>query len=181
MKIHSLIVDDFLEDFARWRTWLDTADFADVVSEVDGVTYPNICSDLPPALHQEIVAKLRAVAGLSQLNWLFARMSPAGVQPPHWAHNDASMGARSMMLYVNRPEHCRGGTQLLTHVHCGNDVPADVWRRDTNANLAWRTTFDCQMQANRAFIFPAKQWHGASFAFGTTQADSRIVITAFFE
>lgn len=180
MKIHSLIVDDFLEDFARWRTWLDTAEFADVISEVDGVTYPNICSDLPPALHQEIVAKLRAVAGLSQLNWLFARMSPAGVQPPHWAHNDASMGAWSMMLYVNRAEHCDGGTALLEHAE-GEPTP-EIWKRDTNSTGKWFDVLKCPMVPNRAFIFPAGQWHGAlpRHGFGTTQADSRVVITAFF-
>lgn len=75
MKMHALIIDDFLDDFSRWRSWLDGAEFADVVSDVDGVTYPNICRDIPPALHQEIVAKLRAVAGLSQMNWLLDRKS----------------------------------------------------------------------------------------------------------
>jgi hypothetical protein len=181
VKLHNLILDDFLDDLARWRSWLDGATFHDVVSDVDGVTYPNICNWLPGPLHQEIVNKLRSVAGLKKLNWLFARMSPSGVHAPHFAHHDASMGAWSLMLYMNRVEHCDGGTAILRH----KDGQADdaTWARDTNDLTRWHMESMCPMVPNRAFIFQAGLWHGALpiGGFGSTQADARLVITAFFE
>ena len=186
MNLHSLIIDDFLDDFARWRAWFDTAKFSDVVSEVDGVTYPNICSELPQELHAEIVTKLALVANLTKVNLLFARLSPAGVRPPHWAHNDASMGRWSMMLYMNSVEHFADemeyhGTALLRHVK--GEPDAETWRQDTNLAYRWRHTLHCPMVSNRAFVFPAAQWHAALpiGGFGSTPTDGRLVVTAFFE
>lgn len=183
MNLHSMIVDDFLEDFARWREWLDTATFGDVASDVDGVTYPHICMDLPADLRGEIFYKLQVWCGTGiKVNQLFARMSPAGVSPPHFAHHDLAMGNMSCMLYMNRREDCQGGTQLLTHHHYGDNVSRENWLLDTNKPELWDETFMCPMVPNRAFIFPAGKWHGAAprDGFGTTPADSRLVITAFF-
>lgn len=184
MNLHSLIVDDFLDNFAKWREWLDTAKFGDVVSPVDAVTYPHVCADLPPALRGEIFYKIQTWCGLdSKLKHLFARMSPAGVQPPHFAHTDANMGAMSLMLYMNRPEHCDGGTVLLKHHNYGTDVPYEVWLESANRPELWDETFRCTMISNRAFIFPAEQWHAAMprEGFGSTPANSRVVITAFIQ
>lgn len=182
MRLHSLIIDDFLGDFERWRSWFDSAQFLDIQSPVDQVTYPNICTELPLELISEIEAKLARNAAATRINFLFARLSPAGITPPHWAHNDASMGTLSMMLYLNRADDCQGGTHLLEHVHYGNDVSLEEWQRDTNQRELWRPVFECAMRPNRAFIFPAEQWHAAMPAdgFGVVPADARLVLTAFF-
>lgn len=180
MSLSIQIVDDFLEDFDQWRAWFDDADYRDVTSAVDSVTYPGICTPLPNELQAEINTRLRSLAGLCVMNHLFARISPAQSRPPHWAHHDGSMGAMSMMLYMNRSEHCCGGTALLEHVHA--EPSAETWQRDTNDSTRWRRTSTCPMASNRAFIFPARMWHAAlpAAGFGSTTSDSRLVITAFF-
>ena len=181
MRLHSQIVDGFLEDFHRWRAWLDAARYDDFVSEVDGVTYPGICAPLPGELQEELRFKLQAVAGLQRMNWLFARLSVLGAHPPHWAHHDASMGAWSMMLYMNRAEHCDGGTALLRHKQ--DEITQEQWARDTNRPERWHLESVCPMAPNRAFIFRADQWHAAMplGGFGGDVRDGRLVITAFFE
>jgi hypothetical protein len=181
MKLQSLIVDGFLEDFARWRAWCDTATYGDVVSDVDRVTYPGICADLPPELREEIRFKLQALASMQRMDWLFARLSPRGSHPPHFAHHDGSMGQWSMMLYMNRAEHCDGGTAMLAY-SAGREPSEEEWRRDTNKPSQWNLRSVCDMQPNRAFIFRAEQWHAAlpTGGFGTTPADARLVITSFF-
>lgn len=175
------VFENFLSDFLRWRTWLDTATYADVTNDADGVVYPGICADIPDALRAEIHFKLQYVAGMKRLNYLFARLSVDGSTPPHWAHHDGSMGSQSMMLYMNRQEHCAGGTAMLSHVD--GDPSPEVWARDTNNPQMWHIDSLCSMVPNRAFIFPAQQWHAAMprGGFGSDPTNGRLVITAFFE
>lgn len=179
--MHSLIIDDFLDDFERWRACLDATSYVDITSDADGVVYPGICAELPQELQGEIRYKLQAVAGLTKVNYLFARLSIEGASPPHWAHHDGAMGARSLMLYMNRPEHCDGGTAMLRHKE--GDPSPQVWARDTNKPQQWHLESVCPMHANRAFIFRADQWHAAMplGGFGKTARDGRLVITCFFE
>lgn len=181
MRLTSSIIDDFLDDFARWRAWLDEATYADVTNDADGVVYPGICGDLPGELQDEIRYKLVASAGVTKVNYLFARLSVTGSNPPHWAHHDGSMGARSLMLYMNRPQHCDGGTAMLRH-RDGEPSP-EVWARDTNDAARWHLESVCHMRTNRAFVFRADQWHAAlpRGGFGRDAYDGRLVITAFFE
>ena len=180
MNLTSLIIDDFLDDFDRWRAWLDEATYADITNDADGVAYPGICAGLPHELQGEIAYKLQLVAGMTKVNYLFARLSVEGANPPHWAHHDGAMGARSLMLYMNRAEHCDGGTAMLRHRD--GDPSPDVWARDTNKPQQWRLESVCEMKPNRAFIFRADQWHAAMplGGFGRDARDGRLVITCFF-
>ncbi len=174
------VLDDFLPEFVRWRAFADGAYYADVVSPVDGVAYPGIV-DLSQAAPLFVGLLGRAMGRPVSINHLFMRLSLAGMHPPHWAHHDALMGDWSMMLYLCRPEHCEGGTALLEHVS-GTDPDDATWTRDTNRPEQWRTLSVCPMATNRAFIFPARMWHAAlpKGGFGTSAADGRLVLTAFF-
>lgn len=176
--LHSAILDDFLTDFAGWRQWADTCEFRDEVNPADGVTYPAICKRVPIyGTHQ----RLAAVMGRPvRLNALFMRLSLAGAPCPHQAHHDGLMGDFSLMLYLNRPEHCRGGTELIEHVDGEPDVA--TWERDTNVVEKWRRVSLCPMVPNRAFIFRSTLWHRALpiGGFGTDQTNGRLVMTGFF-
>lgn len=175
------IIDGFLPQFDAWRVFADHAEYADVVSPVDGVVYPGIVdlSSVKPFFEALLS---RATCRPVSINHLFMRLSLDGAVPPHWAHHDALMGVQSMMLYMNRPEHCEGGTALLEHVS-GADPDDETWLRDTNRPEQWRTLSVCPMVTNRAFIFPAGMWHAAlpRGGFGRTAQDGRLVLTAFFE
>lgn len=190
MQIAAVIIDDFFEDFSDVRARLDNARYADMQSPVDGVVYPNICVEIPPAIAAECKQRLEEALGLKiRKKWLFVRLSPAGVDVPHQAHTDSCMGQFSMMLYLNRPEHCAGGTSLLRHKANGTEsdptTPSELedWKRDMNTPDAWEPTLLCGMKANRAFVFPAERYHRAEpiGGFGSDARDARVVMTMFFD
>lgn len=176
--MHSLIVDDWLYDFDGWRRWADGLDYEDALNPADGVLYPGIYRDVP---RWGIRQRLAPLFGQVQINALFLRLSMAGVSVPHQAHNDALMGRYSLMVYMNRSEHCQGGTSLVRHVD--GDISQEVWQRDTNITEQWRVTSMCDMQPNRAFIFRADLMHRAEpiAGFGANATDGRLVMTCFFD
>lgn len=186
MNLHSLIVDNFLPDFDDWRAWADGCRFADEVNPVDGVAYPLICRDVPTwGMQQRLVGIMGAPVSIRSI---FLRLSPAGVPVPHQAHNDASMGRYSCMVYLNRPEHCQGGTALVRHLTGFDSQPAievesALWHRDMNKQDHWLPYLTCEMKPNRAFVFRSDLMHRAEpvGGFGTTPQDARLVMTAFFD
>ena len=177
--IHSAIYDDFLPHFDAWRAMADEATFADLRSPVDGVVYPNICQlpEFAPAIAEALLAH---TGRTWQIHHLFMRLSVEGCKPPHWAHHDASMGEYSLMIYLNRPQHCQGGTALLQHVS-GTDPDEAQWRLDTNRMDRWKIQSQCHMATNRAFLFQSRLLHAALpiTGFGTDQTNGRLLMTAF--
>ncbi len=176
MNLHSLIVDDFLSDFDMWRSLADEATYADVVNPHDGVTYPGIGTKVPSWGIRE---RIQGVMGAPvRINRAFMRLSLEGSKAPHQAHHDGVMGQYSLMVYLNRPEHCRGGTELVRHVQSD-----EMWPTDHSIPEAWRAYSVCQMATNRAFIFRASLMHRAMplFGFGSDARDGRLVYTAFFD
>lgn len=189
MTPYTFVLDDFLEQFETLRRYADQAVFSDVSNPADNVVYPHICAQIPHNIQNEIEFQIATTMGAPpQIQYLFMRMSPEGAPVPHEAHTDLLMGQWSMMLYLNREYHCKGGTALLRHrgtglsVHPRNDAELAVWNRDHNNRAAWETELLVKMVANRAFIFPAYLMHCALpiGGFGKTQQDARMVLTAFF-
>lgn len=183
-----MILDDFLSDFDNAREYADNAHYQDF-RNVDGVVYPGICTDLPEWIRGEVLAFMAVYLGREPVKpTIFMRLSPKGVEAPHQAHTDALMGDWSLMLYLNRPEHCRGGTSLLRHREAGMyTTPTDpdlveIWERDTNDREAWDVTDLAVMKPNRAFVFSADLFHRAEpiGGFGSTPEDARMVLTGFF-
>lgn len=184
-----LIIDDFLDRFSELREYADTAVFEDVVNPIDGVVYPLICADIPDRIKAEIFAKLEDFKGSPiESPTIFMRRSPAGVPVPHAVHSDMSMGTHSLMLYLNRPAHCQGGTSFLSHKATGigynpeHPAFADIVVSDQNNYDAWTIRDMIAMKPNRAAIFDASRLHRAepSGGFGTTPRDMRVVLTCFF-
>lgn len=185
-------VDGFFDPafFAWARQYFDRAPFLDEQSPVDGVTYPLICRlDHKPMFYQAVsYALYRALGNDIKIDYLFARLSPANVPCPHQAHTDESMGKRSLMVYMNRPEHCQGGTELLRHNELGfstgpcTEEMERVVLRDQNTPAAWTAVHTCPMASNRGFIFDSKLFHRAApiGGFGGRQDHARLVLTCFF-
>lgn len=190
MNHTSIVLDNFFDDFPRIRRWADEAEYRDVVNPGDGVLYPGICELVPEHVADEMVGKVESVMGFRIFpEAIFARLSTLGSRAPHQAHTDATMGQYSLMIYLNRPEHCAGGTSLLRNRETGEESnPVDeygltVWKRDCNIPMAWDKTLMCGMKPNRAFIFPAGLYHRAEpiGGFGKDARDGRLVLTMFFD
>jgi len=173
-----MIIDSFLPDFDDFRAWADTQVYAPVVNPADGVEYPGICKDVPV-----YGTRMRLQAIMQhpvKINAAFMRLSLAGVHVPHQSHHDGLMGQFSLMLYLNRPEHCRGGTSLVRHVS-GDDMAH--WEADHSRPEMWQVYSMCEMAPNRAFIFRADLMHRAEpiGGFGDNPTNGRLVYTAFFD
>lgn len=185
------LIDNFLSqsDYDKLRAHAsDLAVFKDIQSPVDGVVYPNIAS-VPDELIEAVLSKIEEIGGIEiTQSTTFLRMSPEGVQAPNRAHNDATMGDYSLMLYLNFEEHCEGGTEVLRHIETEHtegpvsDELAAKLQEDSNNDEAWEVLDLADMYPNRAFIFDASVMHRAvpSEGFGTEPRDARLVLTTFF-
>lgn len=188
MRIYAHIADGFLDDFESVREFADSADYRTYRSEVDGIEYPLICP-VTQSISEAVQGAVELALGTAiTVRHVFLRASPAGVYVPNQVHNDLSMGQYSLMLYLNRPEDCRGGTSFLRHVEHGlehgprTQEEIAIAQRDSNIPERWEVTMLCPMLTNRALIFPAEIMHRAepSGGFGAGLV-ARVVLTAFFD
>jgi len=181
-------IQNFLSDFPSFRTHCDSLTYAGIVSPADGVLYPGISLDIPEAIQTEIAYKLAVKERAPvRVHLMFLRLSLEGVDAPHQAHTDTIMGKRSMMLYLNHPEDCYGGTALVCHESGMNTDPQNeeelaLWTADTNNPSKWHIQSLCRMETNKAFLFDANRMHRAEpvGGFGTDATNGRLVLTAFY-
>jgi hypothetical protein len=179
----------FLPDYDDYRIYCDTVAFDGVVNPVDGVFYPGVSTAIPFETYEFIAAKLAEIEGTKVVvRTMFMRLSLLGMDAPHQAHTDAIMGKKSMMLYLNRPSDCRGGTAMVRHEtgmykNPVTDQEEMLWQRDTNNPDKWDITYLCEMESNKAFIFDADRMHRAEpvGGFGTNPINGRLVLTVFYD
>ena len=179
-----MIIENFIESFDELKRASLEHEFKDEVNPVDGVAYPLICKVIPKAVEAEILVKLSLNLGWPLTDHtLFMRKSPEGVDCPHQAHSDASMGLYSLMLYVNGI----GGTSLLKHRKTGiayapeSEEFVKIIQKDQNESDAWEITDMIDMKPNKAFIFDSRRLHRAEPVGGQgTGKDSRVVLWCLF-
>jgi hypothetical protein len=180
-------ISDFIDSYKIIKEYSLVCNFSDVVNPYDGVVYPHICTDMPDPVKSEINKKLTAMFGSVKINAIFLRMSPEGVNAPHMAHTDNSMGTKSLMLYLFDREDA--GTAMLRHLETGaayaptNNSYLQPLIEDMNNKDAWVITERTYAKENLAVIFDADRFHCALpvGGFGESQKNARIVLTVFFE
>jgi hypothetical protein len=105
----------------------------------------------------------------------------------------------SGILYLNLPEHCRGGTDFFTHKRTGLDrIPADmaqvraagyddpnrlieeVVNADTLKPARWEKSFTVPMRFNRLLLFSPWMFHNSTRGFGDSPENGRLVYLMFF-
>ena len=198
MPTSLIIVDDFLDNAqALRRTAL-------------GLTYPEVQGMFPGRNSVERITLEGLDAQVSRLVG-----EPLVGMPPPQAHGKFRLAraddrgrARvhvdaahwSGILYLSRPEDCRGGTEFFRHLPTGTETApvddreaqahgwptakqfvADVLARDTMDDAKWEMTHRVPMRFNRLILLRPWLWHTAGESFGTTPEDSRLVYLMFFE
>lgn len=105
----------------------------------------------------------------------------------------------SGILYLSRPEDCRGGTEFFRHRETGTDrapyddreaatfgyptakqMVAEVLDRDSRDDARWELTMQVPMRFNRLVLLRPWLWHTAGENFGDTLENGRLVYLMFF-
>ncbi|MFN3989975.1 MAG: DUF6445 family protein [Erythrobacter sp.] len=105
----------------------------------------------------------------------------------------------SGILYLSRPQDCRGGTRFYRHKATGtdrapiNDAEAramgyasvseacnTILAKDSLRMAAWEKTFEIPMRFNRLVLLRPWFWHTACPGFGNSPVNGRLVQVMFF-
>jgi len=106
----------------------------------------------------------------------------------------------SAILYLSRPEDCRGGTEFFRHRRTGTDrapinqaelaaggyasyqeMHREIIEKDSNDDSAWELLMQAPMRFNRLVLLRPWLWHTAGPAFGDSMENGRLVYLMFFE
>lgn len=197
MPTSLLIVDDFLEQPQALR------------EAALGLTYPDLQGPFPgrnSIERLEIGGLLPRVSGLvgerlqlveplqSHAKCRITLAADVGrakvhIDPAYW----------SGILYLSRPEDCRGGTEFFRHRRTGTDrapinmqelaamgygsmaeMHRDIIERDSSDEAQWERTMQVPMRFNRLLLLRPWLWHTAGPAFGDSLANGRLVYLMFF-
>ena len=111
------------------------------------------------------------------------------IDPSHW----------SGILYLSRPEDCKGGTEFFRHRRTGTDrVPMDeetlrkvgyssyedlqhdILDNDALDRSKWEHTMTVPMRFNRLVLLQPQYWHTAGPGFGDNLENGRLIYLMFF-
>ena len=112
------------------------------------------------------------------------------IDPAYW----------SGILYLSRPQDCRGGTEFFRHRRTGTDrapyddaeaatygyasgraMVDDILSRDSMDHAAWESSMTVPMRFNRLVLLRPWLWHTAGENFGDSMENARLVLLMFFE
>ncbi|MCD9027367.1 DUF6445 family protein [Luteimonas sp. BDR2-5] len=200
MRTSLLVVDDFLS--ARDATSLRNAGLGLTYPEQEGA-FPGRNSlerihipGIVPAVSHLVGEQLRPIEPLhSHAKFRITRAADVGRGR---VHIDGPV-EWSGILYLSRPEDCRGGTEFFRHLPTGTDhaptnaaelaamgldsydaVEREVIARDSNDASKWEMTMRVPMRFNRLVLLRPWMWHSAGEAFGDTMENARFVYLLFF-
>ncbi len=105
----------------------------------------------------------------------------------------------SGILYLSRPEDCRGGTEFFRHLPTNSDRTAyndaearalgfpsargmttSILDSDSTDDSKWEMTMRVPMRFNRLVLLRPWLWHTAGEAFGDSLENGRLVYLMFF-
>jgi len=106
----------------------------------------------------------------------------------------------SGILYLSRPEDCRGGTEFFRHIRTNSDrapttaeelraygystgaeAHKDIVEQDSLDDSKWEMIMQVPMRFNRLVLLRPWLWHTASPGFGDSIENGRLIYVMFFE
>lgn len=199
MPTSLIVVDDFLSDS-------DARGLRDAALQL---TYPDLQGAFPgrnslerleiegldETVSRLVGEPLKPVAPL-QSHAKF-RITLAGDKGRGHVHIDSSHW--SGILYLSRPEDCRGGTEFFRHSPTNTDrwplddremaamgyssrpdMHREIIERDGTDPDKWEPTMQVPMRFNRLVLLRPWLWHTAGPAFGDRMENGRLVYLMFF-
>ncbi len=161
------------------RNSLERIEMGGLAAHVSQLTGERLQPMSPPGSHAKCRITLASDTGRGKVH----------VDPGYW----------SGILYLSRPEDCRGGTDFFRHRRTNTDrrpmtpdeVAAmgyasyeeshqDIIERDGLDDSAWECTMTVPMRFNRLVLLRPWLWHTAGPGFGDTLQNGRLVYLMFF-
>ena len=119
------------------------------------------------------------------------RLNLKGELPHSWVHSDGIAAGYAVVLYLNQPEQCTGGTAFWRHKELKIDrLPkADengLYKRieqDWKNLDLWEQTSMVKMEWNRLITYPTALFHSRFpfEGFGTGPEDGRLIWICFYD
>jgi hypothetical protein len=125
------------------------------------------------------------------------RVALAADDAPGRIHIDQSHW--SGILYLSRPQDCRGGTEFYRHIRTNTDrVPMDppslskigyssyeelqhdILDKDALDRSKWELTMTVPMRFNRLVLLQPHYWHTSGPGFGNSLENGRLIYLMFF-
>lgn len=199
MPTSLIIVDDFLGQ----------QDAHELRQTGLGLTYPDIQGAFPgrnSVEHLEMDGLTQAISGL--VGESLRPVSPLQSQGKFRMTLAADVGTAKVhidqaywsgILYLSRPEDCRGGTEFFRHrATCNDRAPYNdeelggmgfssrqqmheqIIERDSVDDSKWELAMSVPMRFNRLVLLRPWLWHTAGPAFGDRLENGRLVYLMFF-
>ncbi len=197
MPTSIIVVDDFLQDPVGFR---DAALKLTYPPQEGSFPGRNSLERLPldglPEFVSTIVGEPLALMTPPQSHGK-CRITLANDQGKARVHTDPSHW--SGVLYLSRPEDCRGGTDFYRHRRTNTDrrpltheelaamgyassaeMHRDIIEKDSNDDSQWELSMTVPMRFNRLVLLRPWLWHTAGNGFGDSLENGRLVYLMFF-
>lgn len=178
-------VDDFIADIEKVRWQGVNANFQDRVLR-DGAKYKRVAEAIVPSVLDALSVTMGRPITLDTMGF---RLNYAGELPNQSIHTDTGWGTHAMTLCLDPHAPAGNGTAFWTHTATGldrlrpNDYDAMfAVADDANHPDAFERTGFEEAKYNRATIYRSELLHSRYpfTAYGSTPADGRLTLVAFF-
>lgn len=178
-----VMLDDFLDDPMAARQQILDLDFQAPPNPEVGVISFN--GPIPDSLVEELDQKLSAHFGTpvefhprSKCALTFANVPKRNICHVDGGNN-MCMFNWTVVVYLNTPEQCQGGTNMYRHIPTGdlhNKRGHGFYAADYRDPKKWELVGQAEMEFNRVLLCPAWRFHGLDFTFGDSKETARMTL-----
>jgi hypothetical protein len=188
MRLHLLVVDDFLSEPHEYRDHALIKGFRDETSPADGLSYKGVGKHVPWAMKNEVESRLAYLLQATiDTKLMFFRLSVENLSK-RWIHVDPMYADNVCLIYLNEEYPKDAGTIMYEHPLIDvfqegmQKEQIEAWDRDANHPERWMQSGIVPMKWNRASIYSTKIFHSPSprNGFGQDEQTGRLVFCTFF-
>lgn len=186
MNVNLIVADDFLPNPEQVREAALKSDFGPRVH--DGVTYQGVGVSNQPDF-SPLLANL--LGSNVAIRMSFFRCMVEGEEPTSYIHADNACAAFAGVLYLNKPEQCRGGTAFWRHKQTdwtswypgyGPEVAKKI-QADGQDESLWVQESLIGMRFNRFITYPTTQFHSMypKAPWAKDRENARLIWACFYD